>query len=196
MWLLKIEMLHYFCKGQNLITDQDTFQLAVKQLVHWKCCAEGSPWLPGTHRLGNPAPQGGKKRHRGPGEVRIIAGWTISVTWLNSAETKLPLSKCGVRQPPIRIFMVDLTAVSGAKWIFQGLERLMSWASMNFNSPKFRSLVLKKRKITETFHFWLGEDPDTRSHPSKTEGPSRQPEGWSEHWIWAPWKIQGLCLPA
>lgn len=114
-------------------------------------------------------------------EVRIITGCTISVTFfalamkmlVKAAETECrgPLSKSGVSQPPIRAFMDDLTvtttAVSGARWILQGLERLMAWACMSFKPAKSRSLVLKKGKVTDKFRFSLGE----HQIPSVTEKP-------------------------
>ena len=92
-------------------------------------------------------------------EVGIITGCTISATLFALAMSMLvtaaepecrgPLSKSGVRQPPIRAFMDDLTvttAVPGARWILQGLENIMAWARMSFKPAKSRSLVLKKGK--------------------------------------------------
>ncbi len=82
---------------------------------------------------------------------------------VKAAETECrgPLSKSGLRQPPIRAFMDDLTvtttAIPGARWILQGLERLMSWARMCFNPAKSKSLVPKKGKVTDRFRFRLGE---------------------------------------
>lgn len=70
-------------------------------------------------------------------EVGIISGCTISVTLFSLAMSMLvkpeccgPLSKSRVRQPPIRPFMDDLTvtttAVPGARWNLEGLERIMA----------------------------------------------------------------------
>ncbi|XP_029359637.1 uncharacterized protein LOC115044643 [Echeneis naucrates] len=114
-------------------------------------------------------------------EVGIITGCTISVTLfalemnmlVKAAEPQCrgPLSKSGVRQPPISAFMDDLTvtttAVSGARWILQGLERIMAWVRMSFNPAKSRSLVLKKGKVTDRFRFSLG----VHQIPSVTERP-------------------------
>ncbi|RXN12199.1 reverse transcriptase [Labeo rohita] len=114
-------------------------------------------------------------------EVGIITGCTISVTLFALAmnmmvkaaeiECRGPLSKSGVRQPPIRAFMdnitVTTTAVPGARWILQGLERLMVWARMSFKPEKSRSLVLKKGKVTDEFRFRLGQ----HQIPSFTEKP-------------------------
>ena len=97
-------------------------------------------------------------------EVGIITGCTISVTLFTLAmhmlvkaaepECRGPLSKSGVRQPPIRAFMDYLTvttAVPGARWLLQGLESIMVWARMSFKPAKSRSLVLKKGKVTDRF---------------------------------------------
>lgn len=40
----------------------------------------------------------------------------------------------------------------------EGLEKLVSWAHMSFKPAKSRSLVLKKGKVTDKFHFRLRED--------------------------------------
>lgn len=72
--------------------------------------------------------------------------------------------------------MDDLTvttaAVPGARWILQGLERLMSWARMSFKPAKSRSLVLKKEKVTDRFRFRLGEHqiPSVTERPVKSLG--------------------------
>ncbi|KAK0146299.1 hypothetical protein N1851_014401 [Merluccius polli] len=113
-------------------------------------------------------------------EVGIIPDCTISVTLFALAmnmvvkaaepECRGPLSKSGVRQPPIRAFMDDLTvttAAPGARWILQGLESIMAWACMSFKPAKSRSLVLKKGKVTDKFRFRLGE----HKIPSVTEKP-------------------------
>ncbi|XP_059199347.1 uncharacterized protein LOC131979398 [Centropristis striata] len=119
-------------------------------------------------------------------EVGIITGCTISVTLFALAmnmlvkaaepECRGPLSKSGVRQPPIRAFMDDLTvtttAVPGARWILQGLERIMAWARMSFKPAKSRSLVLKKGKVTDRFRFSLGlhQIPSVTERPVKSVG--------------------------
>ncbi len=97
---------------------------------------------------------------------------------VKAAETECrgPLSQSGVRQPPIRAFMDDLTvtttAVPGARWFLHGWERLMSWARMSFKPAKSRSLVLKKGKLTDRFCFRLGEYqiPSVTERPVKSLG--------------------------
>lgn len=68
-------------------------------------------------------------------------------------ECRRLLMKSGVRQPPIRAYMDDLTmkksSVPGSRWILQGLERLISWARMSFKPAKSRSLVLKGKVVSE-----------------------------------------------
>lgn len=103
-------------------------------------------------------------------DVGIITMCTISVALFSLAMKKLVKaaepecrgtpSKWGVRQPPIRAFMDDLTvtttAVPGAWWILQGLERIMAWARMSFKPAKSRSLVLKNGRVRDKLHFKLG----------------------------------------
>ncbi|MCI4390737.1 hypothetical protein PGIGA_G00126150 [Pangasianodon gigas] len=72
-------------------------------------------------------------------------------------ECRGPLSKSGVRQPPIRAFMDDLTitttSVPGCRWILQGLESLITWARMSFKASKSRSMGLKRGKVIDKFRF-------------------------------------------
>ncbi|XP_053170226.1 uncharacterized protein LOC128354001 [Scomber japonicus] len=119
------------------------------------------------------------ERHRL--EKGIITGCTISVILfalamnmlVKSAEPECrgPTTKSGIRQPPIRAFMDDLTvtttSVPGCRWILQGLEKLTTWARMRFKPEKSRSLVLKGGKVIDRFSFFLG---DTQI-PSVTEKP-------------------------
>lgn len=152
-------------------------------------------------------------------EVGIITGCTISVILFALAmgmlvkaaepECRGPLSKSGVRQPPIRAFTDDLTvtttAVPGARWILQGLERIMAWARMSFKPAKSRSLVLKKGKVTDKFRFRLGEHqiPSVTEKPVKSLGKvfncslnDRESIKATSGQVWPPGKIQGLGLPA
>ncbi len=98
----------------------------------------------------------------------IITGCTISVILIalamnmvvKSAEVECrgPLTKSGIRQPPIRAYMDDLTitttSVPGSRWILQGLERVITWARMSFKPSKSRSMVLKKGKVVDKFCFF------------------------------------------
>lgn len=88
-------------------------------------------------------------------EKGIITGCTISVTLFALAmnmvvkaaevECKGPLTRSGMRLPPIRAYMDDLTvttaSVPDSRWILQGLERIIKWARMSFKPTKSRSLV-------------------------------------------------------
>ncbi|XP_061589349.1 uncharacterized protein LOC133454644 [Cololabis saira] len=119
-------------------------------------------------------------------EKGIITGCTISVILfalamnmlVKSAEVECrgPLTNSGMRQPPIRAFMDDLTvtttSVPGCRWILQGLERLISWARMNFKPAKSRSLVVRKGKVTDRFRFSIGatEIPSVGEKPVKSLG--------------------------
>lgn len=116
----------------------------------------------------------------------IITGCTISVTLFALAmnmvvkaaevECRGPLTRSGVRQPPIRAYMDDLTirtsSVPGCRWILQGLERLISWARMSFKPSKSRSMVLKKGKVTDKFRFSISGTiiPSITEQPVKSLG--------------------------
>ena len=116
----------------------------------------------------------------------IITGCTISVILfapamnmvVKSAEVECrgPLTKSGVRKPPIRAYMDDLTitttSVPGSRWILQGLEKLITWARMSFKPSKSRSMVLKKGKVIEKFSFFISGTviPTITEQPVKSLG--------------------------
>lgn len=74
-------------------------------------------------------------------------------------ECRGPLSRSGIRQPPIRAYMDDLTvtatSVAGCHWLLQGLERLFTWARMVFKPAESRSLVLRKVKVEDKYRLSL-----------------------------------------
>lgn len=84
-------------------------------------------------------------------EKRILTGCTISVMLFALAmnmlvksakpECRGPKTKSGIRQPPIKAFMDDLTkttaSVPGYRGILQGWERLTTWARMCFKPDLF-----------------------------------------------------------
>ena len=102
-------------------------------------------------------------------EKEIITGCTISAVLFSLAMNMLVktaevecrglLSKSGIRQPPIRAFMDDLTvttsSVTGSRWLLKGLEQSTTWARMSFKPAKSRSLVLKKGKLMERVRFTI-----------------------------------------
>ncbi|XP_049337547.1 uncharacterized protein LOC125802987 [Astyanax mexicanus] len=102
-------------------------------------------------------------------EKGIITGCTISVVLFALAmnmmvkaaevECRGPLSRSGIRQPPIRAFMDDLTVtattVTGCRWLLRGLERIITLARMMFKPGKSRSLVLRKGRVVEKYRFNL-----------------------------------------
>ena len=79
-------------------------------------------------------------------EKGIVAGCTISVILFTAAmnllvktaekECRGPKTKSGIRQPPIRAIMDDLTttvpSIVGTRWILRGLEDGITWARMVF----------------------------------------------------------------
>ncbi|XP_075315189.1 uncharacterized protein LOC142375145 [Odontesthes bonariensis] len=119
-------------------------------------------------------------------EKGIITGCTISVVLFSLAmnmlvksaevECRGPLTNSGMRQPPIRAFMDDLTvtttSVPGCRWILQGLEHLIRWAWMNFKPAKSRSLVVKKGMVSEKYRFSIEDTqiPTVGEKPVKSLG--------------------------
>ena len=119
-------------------------------------------------------------------EKGIITGCTISVSLftlainmlVKSAETECrgPVSSSGTQQPPIRAFIDDLTvtapSVHGCRWLLRGLQRLISWARMDFKPTKSRSLVLEKGKVVDKHRFTVGgvTIPTLREKPVKSLG--------------------------
>jgi hypothetical protein len=119
-------------------------------------------------------------------EVGIITGCTISVILFAAAmnllaksvewECRGPKTNTGVRQPPIRAYMDDLTvtttSMTGAKWILKGLDKVIAWADMRFKPTKSRSMVLKKGKVQKRHRFTMsGKDiPTINEKPVKSLG--------------------------
>ena len=79
-------------------------------------------------------------------EKGIITGDTISVILFarSTCESKLkgPVMKSGIRQPPAKAFMDDLTVATThaiqTRWLLSGLESVIKWATMEFNAKKLR----------------------------------------------------------
>ncbi|KAK1806565.1 hypothetical protein P4O66_005073, partial [Electrophorus voltai] len=109
----------------------------------------------------------------------IITGCTVSVILfalamnmvVKSAEVECrgPLTKSGVQQPSITI---TTTSVPGSRWIIQGLERLITWARMRFKPFKSKSMVLKRGKVTDKYHFLISGIviPSISKQPVKSLG--------------------------
>lgn len=74
----------------------------------------------------------------------------LSLLWLDVTEVECgdPLSRSGIRQPPIRAFMDDLTvtptSVSGCRWLLRGLERLINWTRMTFKPGQIQNPGLEE----------------------------------------------------
>ena len=102
----------------------------------------------------------------------IITGCTISATLFTLAmnmlvksaktECRRPVSISGVRQPPIRAYMDDLTVTTSSmtrcRWLLHGLERHIKWARMTFKSWKYKLVVLK-RGMLKKYHFTIEGKP-------------------------------------
>ena len=118
-------------------------------------------------------------------EKGIMAGCTVSVVLFITAmnviisavetECRGPESISGVRHPPCRAFMDDITAmtssITGTRWVLRGLERLTLWARMKFKPKKSRSLTIVKGQTKEHQFTISGESiPTVRDTPIKCLG--------------------------
>ncbi|XP_076109046.1 uncharacterized protein LOC143077044 [Mytilus galloprovincialis] len=86
-----------------------------------------------------------------------------------------PLLSSGVRQPPVRAFMDDMTVtaktVIEGRWTLEELERMIKWASMKFKPSKSRSLIVRKGKVQdETFELPGEKIPTVGEKPVKCLG--------------------------
>ena len=102
-------------------------------------------------------------------ERGIITGCTISATLFTLSislliktaelECRGPVTRSGVRQPPIRAYMDDITITTTStidvRWGLKGIGKLVIWARMSFNALKSWSLVLKKGIAMEKDRFKL-----------------------------------------
>ncbi|XP_076080058.1 uncharacterized protein LOC143050834 [Mytilus galloprovincialis] len=86
-----------------------------------------------------------------------------------------PLLSSGVRQPPVRAFMDDITVtaktVIEGRWSLEELERMIKWARMKFKPSKSRSLIVRKGKVQdETFELAGEKIPTVGEKPVKCLG--------------------------
>ncbi|XP_026059304.1 uncharacterized protein LOC113043970 [Carassius auratus] len=119
-------------------------------------------------------------------EKGIVTGCTISpilfVMGMNllitaaEKEYRGPSMESGIRQPPIRVFMDDLTITTSthvqARWILKALEDGVTWARMKFKTRKSRSMLIRNGKVTSKFQLRVqGETiPSTEENPIKCLG--------------------------
>ena len=70
-------------------------------------------------------------------------------------ETRGPTTSSGIRLPPNRGFMDDLTVTTTthiqARWILSALEDTVNWARLKFKARKSRSLIIKRGRVTGKF---------------------------------------------
>ncbi|XP_061185889.1 uncharacterized protein LOC133193994 [Saccostrea echinata] len=118
-------------------------------------------------------------------EIGKVTGCTISVILFSAAmnmivksvekKSRVSWMKSGVRQPPGRAFMNDMTVttktVIEAKWTIQELESAITWARMKVKPSKSRSLVIKNGKVKEERFKIDGETiPTVSEEPVKCLG--------------------------
>ena len=127
-----------------------------------------------------------ERRQRHGIEKGIVIGCTISVVLfvmgmnlvINAAkrETRRPKTASGIHLPCNRGFVDDLTISTTthvqARWVITALYDTVNWARMKFKPNKFRSLVIKKGKVTKRFNLQVqGEDiPSIMDRPIKCLG--------------------------
>lgn len=100
-------------------------------------------------------------------ERGIVTGCTLSVILFGGSmnmviksvekESRGPTTKTGIKQPPNRAFMDDMTlstkSVVEARWTLEELEEIITWAGMLFKPGKSRSMVIKKGKVDNSYKF-------------------------------------------
>ncbi|XP_033755855.1 uncharacterized protein LOC117338607 [Pecten maximus] len=118
-------------------------------------------------------------------EVGIVTGCTVSVILFSAAMNLMvksvekmsrgPWMRAGVRQPPVRAFMDDMTistkTIIEAKWTLKEIEEMVNWARMKIKPTKSSSLVLKNGKMRE-HKFQVGDEviPTVSEKPVKCLG--------------------------
>ncbi|XP_060082190.1 uncharacterized protein LOC132561508 [Ylistrum balloti] len=118
-------------------------------------------------------------------EKGIVTGCTISVILFvmgmnliikaADRETRGPKTSSGVRVPPNRGFMDDLTITTTThvqvRWILSALEETVGWARMKFKPRKSRCVVIKKGKVTRKFKLSIQQEiPTIVDNPIKCLG--------------------------
>ncbi len=119
-------------------------------------------------------------------EKGIVTGCTISpilfVIGMNllitaaEKEAHGPKMESGIRQPPIRGYMDDLTITTTthveARWVLTVLDHMATWARMKFKPKKSRSLVIRNGKLTNRFKLHVQEEviPSIEENPIKCLG--------------------------
>ena len=122
------------------------------------------------------------------GIVWVASAWKGCNHWLHNfsdpfhyrvyceVEYRGPLMKTGVRQPPIKAYIDDLTVttalVTGCKWLLRGLESSISWTRMRFKQAKSRSMVIKRDFVVDRFRFAIAGTiiPNLGEKPVKSIG--------------------------
>lgn len=96
-------------------------------------------------------------------EKGIMAGCTISVALFVAAmnlllkaggmQCKGPMAEDGIRHPACRAFMDDITvmtpSIQGTRWVLSSLEKMATWARLQFKPGKSRSLCLLNGRIAD-----------------------------------------------
>ncbi|XP_060589724.1 uncharacterized protein LOC132744948 [Ruditapes philippinarum] len=121
-----------------------------------------------------------------PLEKGIVTGCTISVILFvmgmnmiiraAERESRGPQTNAGIRLPPNRGFMDDMTITTEThiqtRWILHALDETVSWAWMLFKPRKSRCLVVRKGKVTDRFKLTIQKEeiPSLVNNPVKCLG--------------------------
>ncbi|XP_030008310.1 uncharacterized protein LOC115431800 [Sphaeramia orbicularis] len=107
--------------------------------------------------------------------ILFIMGMNLLITAAGK-EARGPKMQSGIRQPPIRGYMDDLTVTTTthveARWVLTVLDRMATWARMKFKPKKSRCMVIRKGKVTNrvTLHVQGEVIPSIRENPIKCLG--------------------------
>ena len=85
-------------------------------------------------------------------EVETVTGSTVSVMSYQAMNLLVKSAEVArVQQPATRAFMDDMTmtarSIVECRWMIEDLEKLVSWARMEINPAKSRTLVLEKGRV-------------------------------------------------
>src|SRR4029434_1513287 len=107
--------------------------------------------------------------------ILFIMGMNLLIT-AAVKESRGPIMESGIRQPPLRGFMDDLTITTAThvqtRWILKAIDDVETWARMKSKPKKSRSLVIRNGKVTNRFQLQIQGEAIPSSgmiHFSKTE---------------------------
>lgn len=100
----------------------------------------------------------------------------LSTVYAAGKESGGEIMKSGIRQPPIRGFMNDLTTTTvthiQARWILKVLDDMATWARMRFKPKRSRSMVIRNAKVASKYQLEIQGEviPSNEEDPIKCLG--------------------------